>query len=151
MRHLVEVLQALQHPWIDPRVFNMEPDELYSGSWCQRLRPLLAVPNQATHEQGGKWRLLSFFLVHPSLVGDIVGWSSWPGLVRGGHRPVGLRLGCRQRGVVQLERTLRRVKPLPLEEPIGCRSDPCEWPLVDVCTHCQQRGGQHLGQTFCKG
>ena len=81
MRHLVEVLQALQHPWIDPRVFNMEPDELCSGSWFQRLRPLLAIPNQALHEQGGKWWLLPFFCVHPSLVGDIVEWSSWPGLV----------------------------------------------------------------------
>ena len=85
MRHLVEVLQALQHPWIDPRVFNMEPDELYSGSWCQRLRPLLAVPNQAAQEQGGEWRLLSFSGCIPhwleTLLSGAVGRGSYEGAI----------------------------------------------------------------------
>ena len=136
MRNLVETLQTLQHPWVIAGDFNMEPDELTAGFWYVALRPTLVAPRQPTHEQGGKWRTLSYFLVRPSLVADVLGCSIWPGYIRGGHRPVGIQLRCRKQGG-QMVRLLRRVRPLPLEEPIGCRREPLAWPAVGGCTSTQ--------------
>ena len=66
-RHLVETLQALQHPWVIAGDFNVEPEELMQAQELMEPGAVVVALEEATHEQGGKLRKLSYFVVHKAL------------------------------------------------------------------------------------
>ena len=71
------------------RDFNMEPEELMQAQELEELGAAVVVaPREPAHEQGGKWRELSYCLVHKALVGRVQECEADHRGLEGGHRAV---------------------------------------------------------------
>ena len=60
LQKLKEVLTKHGRLWVCAGDFNMETEELMASFDLQELGALLVQPKEPTHEQGGKWRKLSY-------------------------------------------------------------------------------------------
>ena len=88
----------------------------------------MVQPPEPTHEQGGKWTKLSYFLVHPGMASMMQSCAVGHSPLKGGHRAVVIKLLGHTPKF--MEKVLKRREKLPMREPIVRRLPPPEWPEV---------------------